>query len=320
MNKEKITIVVPIYNAEKYLERCIKSILDQTYENLEIILVNDGSTDKSLEICEKFKAEDNRIIIINKENGGVSSARNKGIDAATGKFIIFIDADDYIEKEMFEVLEEDLFKNNVDISMCGFRTVDVNGNILSESSPMKEKYFDVKTFKRNLFDDRYYRNLIWNKLFRLEIIKEHNIRFNEDIHINENVLFMLDFAKYAFRYSYGNEILYNFLYNPNGEMHRKFNLKKVSALTSYLRLLNYDLDADILNKIKYKCLFEGHIYAYLMTKINLDNKDLKTKLNKFKDQYYGDIKAEKSISRGKKISLWFMMHFTSLYCKIRRDV
>ena len=131
MNKEKITIVVPIYNAEKYLERCIKSILDQTYENLEIILVNDGSTDKSLEICEKFKAEDNRIIIINKENGGVSSARNKGIDAATGKFIIFIDADDYIEKEMFEVLEEDLFKNNVDISMCGFRTVYVNGNILT---------------------------------------------------------------------------------------------------------------------------------------------------------------------------------------------
>ena len=131
---------------------------------------------------------------------------------------------------------------------------------------------------------------------------------------------MLYFEKYDFSYSYGNEILYNFLYNPNGEMHRKFNLKKVSALTSYLRLLNYDLDADILNKIKYKCLFEGHIYAYLMTKINLDNKDLKTKLNKFKDQYYGDIKAEKSISRGKKISLWFMMHFTSLYCKIRRDV
>ena len=246
MNNEKITVVVPIYNAEQFLEKCLKSIVEQTYQNLEIILVNDGSTDKSKEICERFNESDERIILINKENGGVSSARNRGIEESTGKYIIFIDADDYIEKEMFETLAEDLFKNKVDISMCGFKTVDINGNILGESSPMENRYFDVKTFRRNLFDDRYYGDLVWNKLFKLEIIKEHNIRFREDIHINENVLFMLDFSKYAFRYSYGNEILYNFLYNLNGQMHAKFNLKKVSVLSSYIRLLEYDLDKDSL--------------------------------------------------------------------------
>jgi len=320
MNNEKITVVVPIYNAEHFLEKCLKSIVEQTYQNLEIILVNDGSTDKSLEICEKFKENDNRIIVINKENGGVSSARNKGIDSASGKYIIFIDADDYIEKEMFETLAYDLFTNKVDLSMCGFRTVDINGNILSVSNPMDEKYFDVKTFRRNLFSDKYYRNLIWNKLFKLEIIKEHNIRFNEDIHINENVLFMLEFSKYAFRYSYGNEILYNFLDNQNGQMHAKFNLKKVSVLSSYVRLLNYDLDRDILNKIKYKYLFEGYAYTYLMKKINLDNTDLKNNLIKFKEKYYQDIKSEKTISKSEKFSLWFMIHFNSLYCKIRRDI
>ena len=222
MNREKISVVVPVYNAEAYLEKCLNSILGQTYENLEIILVNDGSTDRSAEIIENYKNKDPRIVVINKENGGVSSARNRGIDVATGKFIIFVDADDYIENNMFETLEEDLFKNNVDISMCGYRNVDVNGNILYESKPMDEKYFDAATFKRYLFKSDYFRDHIWNKLFRLEIIKEHNIRFNEDIHIKENVLFLLDFSKYAFRYSFGNEMLYNFLYNPNGQIHSKF--------------------------------------------------------------------------------------------------
>ena len=221
---------------------------------------------------------------------------------------------------MFETLEEDLFKNNVDISMCGYRNVDVNGNILYESKPMDEKYFDAATFKRYLFKSDYFRDHIWNKLFRLEIIKEHNIRFNEDIHIKENVLFLLDFSKYAFRYSFGNEMLYNFLYNPNGQIHSKFNLKKVSVLSSYIRMINYDLDEDIKNKIKYKYLFDGYAYAYLMKKINLDNTELKKNLITFKEKYYKDVKGEKTISFGKKMSLWFMMHFNSIYCKIRRDI
>ena len=320
MNSEKISVIIPIYNAEEYLEKCLNSVLSQTYENLEIILVNDGSSDKSLEIIEKYKNLDKRIIVINKENGGVSSARNRGIEEATGKYIIFIDADDYIDKSMFEVLAEDLFKNNVDISMCGYRNVDINGNILYESKPLEEKYFDAKKFKHYLFKEDYYRELIGNKLFKLEIIKNNNIRFNEDIHINENMLFILDFSKYAFRYSYGNEMLYNFLYNLKGAKHAKFNLKKVSVLSSYIRLLNYDLEPEVLNKIKYDYLFEGYIFLYLMEKMKFDNTELKNNLLNFKNKYYADIKKEKTITMGKRISLWFMMHFNNIYCRLRRDV
>ena len=320
MDREKISVVIPIYNAEEYLEKCLNSVLSQTYENLEIILVNDGSTDKSPEIIEKYRNQDNRIIVINKENGGVSSARNRGIEKASGKYIIFIDADDYIENNMFEVLADDLFKNNVDMSMCGYRNVDINGNILYESKPLESKYFDVKTLRHYLFSDDYYRDLICNKLFRLEVIKENNIRFHEDIHINENVLFILDFSKYAFRYSFGNEMLYNFLYNLKGATHSKFNLKKVSVLSSYVRLLEYDLEPAIKNQIKYDYLFEGYAYTYLMKKINIDNTELKKNLVAFKNKYYADIKNEKGISFGKKIALWFMMHFNYIYCKIRRDI
>lgn len=320
MNQEKISVIVPIYNAQIYLEKCLNSIISQTYENLEIILVNDGSKDNSLEIIEKYQNQDKRIRVVNQENSGVSVARNRGIEEATGKYIIFIDATDYIEKNMFEVLAIDLFQNNVDLSMCGYRNVDINGNILYESSAMDEKYFDAKTFRNNLFKKQYYRELICNKLFKLEIIKKNNIRFSEDIYINENTLFLLDFSKYAFRYSYGNEKLYNFLSARNRISQVKFNLKKLSVLSSYIRMLEYDLENDILNRIKYKYLFEGYAYSYLMKKSNIDNTNLKKNLEKFKNQYYQDIKKEKTITFGKKVSLWFMMNFTSIYCKLKKDI
>ncbi len=102
--KDKVSVVVPIYNVEKYLPKCIESIQMQTYNNLEIILVNDGSTDSCLKICEKYKKLDKRVIIINKENGGLSDARNFGIEKATGKWITFIDSDDYVEKDYIETL------------------------------------------------------------------------------------------------------------------------------------------------------------------------------------------------------------------------
>ena len=102
--KDKVSVVVPIYNVEKYLPKCIETIQTQSYENLEIILVNDGSTDSCLKICEKYKKDDERIIIVNKKNGGLSDARNYGIEKATGKWITFIDSDDYVEKDYIETL------------------------------------------------------------------------------------------------------------------------------------------------------------------------------------------------------------------------
>lgn len=101
---ELVSVIVPVFNSEKYIERCLKSIVNQTYENLEIIIINDGSTDASLSICEKWKDLDTRICLINKENTGVSDSRNRGIEASKGKYITFIDCDDFIEADMIEKL------------------------------------------------------------------------------------------------------------------------------------------------------------------------------------------------------------------------
>ena len=122
-NSKIISIIVPIYNSEKYLERCINSILNQTYTNFELILINDGSKDSSLKICRKYASKDNRIVVIDKENEGVSIARNMGIQRAKGELISFVDADDYIEKTFLEDMLNVMSKYNVDYVTCGYNRV-----------------------------------------------------------------------------------------------------------------------------------------------------------------------------------------------------
>ena len=119
----KISIIVPVYNVESYLSNCIDSILNQTFKDFELILVNDGSTDKSLEICKHYKNMDDRIFIIDKKNGGLSSARNAGLDIIKGEYIGFVDSDDYIHPQMYELLYKQIIENEADISMCEFKKV-----------------------------------------------------------------------------------------------------------------------------------------------------------------------------------------------------
>lgn len=181
--KDKISIIVPIYNTDKYLAECIESIINQTYKNLEIILINDGSSDKSLEICNYFKEKDRRIVVINQVNMGVAYSRNIGIKNATGDYIAFVDSDDKIKPNMFQKLIEISKKNNADISMCEFEVIDEKGNNINNE--LKKKYVE-KEFENTinvLKGDRKFEILykgsitglagivIWNKLYKRKLIK-----------------------------------------------------------------------------------------------------------------------------------------------------
>ena len=123
-----ISIIIPVYNVSKYLDKCVKSILLQTYSNLEIILVNDGSTDGSGVLCDELKKTDKRICVIHKPNGGLSDARNAGLDIATGDYIGFVDSDDYVEPDMFQILLENAMKYDADVSGCRYAEVYEDGN------------------------------------------------------------------------------------------------------------------------------------------------------------------------------------------------
>ncbi len=169
----KISIIVPIYNVEKHLDRCVASIVVQTYKNIEIILVNDGSTDNSPAICDDWAKKDNRIRVIHKENGGVSDARNVGVAAATGEYIGFVDSDDYIEPNMYEHLFCLVAENNADIALCSSDRIGENGEVLFTLNKEVEGVISsreaIERYANALVKAQYYYSTLWNRLIKKQL-------------------------------------------------------------------------------------------------------------------------------------------------------
>lgn len=168
--QELISVIVPVYNVEKYLKKCIKSIMSQSYTNLEIILINDGSTDNSGKICDELKEQDKRIKVIHKSNGGLSDARNAGLKIANGKYIGFVDSDDYIAEDMFETLYNINKKYNSDISIVSFYEIYKDKVIGVRDSKKLKELTKIDAMKELLIDTNI-QSYAWNKLFRRELFE-----------------------------------------------------------------------------------------------------------------------------------------------------
>ena len=192
MKNDMISIIIPIYNVEKYLEKCLDSILNQTYKNLEIILIDDGSTDNSPNICNSYCEKDKRIKIIHKNNEGVSSARNKGIELSKGKYIVFIDSDDYVSNEHIEVLYDCIISNNVDLVISNLIDISEDGIILNNEE--KESFLMNKDqcLKELLSEDNFY-HLCCGNIYRKDLLEK--IRFNCKYRIAEDLDFLYRYIK-----------------------------------------------------------------------------------------------------------------------------
>ena len=166
-----ITVIIPVYNVEKYLDKCVKSVINQTYKNLEIILVDDGSKDNSGKMCDEFAKLDNRIKVIHKQNGGLSDARNAALKEANGKYIGFVDSDDYIENDMYEVLYNTIKNNNADISIVSFYEMYKDKLIGVRDSGKLEIFNKLEALKELLIDTRI-QSYAWNKLFKRELFSD----------------------------------------------------------------------------------------------------------------------------------------------------
>lgn len=188
-----VSVIVPIYNVEKYLKRCIDSILNQTYKNLEIILVDDGSPDKCPQICDEYAKEDDRIIVIHNKNGGVSSARNAGLDIARGKYIGFVDPDDYINYDMYSAMVNEMDNFACDAVICGFCQVSEKENKIIRKESLQSKVLRVEECFKELFSfsGLAIKPVVWNKLFKRDIISD--LRFCEYIEISEDLLFCVEY-------------------------------------------------------------------------------------------------------------------------------
>lgn len=207
------SIIVPVYNAEKYIEKCIVSVLSQTYNNFELILVNDGSPDKSGEICDTYSKEESRIKVIHKQNAGVSCARNTGLDIANGEYILFLDSDDYLAAEALDVCFQQIKKNKLEILQFSLIGVDENG----------ERNIKRTTSKNNtdvLHSTEYincgnYLVCAGGSCIKREIIEANNIRFCQDIKLAEDQLFILSAIMKAQRIQFYDKELYYYLDNIN---------------------------------------------------------------------------------------------------------
>lgn len=197
-----ISVIVPVYNREKAIRRCIESILNQTYKDIEIILVNDGSTDASGDICKSYT--DNRIRYIEKSNGGVSSARNAGIDAATGEFIQFVDSDDYLEADMCENL---IFAiGHFDVAICGYKIVKITETCDMLPGDFSGSIKGIDSLIPNLFSD-WFINSPWNKLYRKSLI---NNKFDCNYSLGEDLLFNLKYFSAVSTFTTVNKPVYNY--------------------------------------------------------------------------------------------------------------
>ncbi len=202
----KISVIVPVYNAEKWLNRCVDSILAQTFTDFELILVNDGSTDTSGQICDSYAATDQRIRVIHKPNGGVSSARNAGINIATGSLIAFVDADDSVRSQYLTAFIDNI--GNADICIQGIRYC------YSDNSYVDHYCNDKHNYNVCLSIDELYENrilpFIFNKIFKTNLLKAYNIRFDETLKLAEDLCFILKYFEYIDSVNFISDTNYNY--------------------------------------------------------------------------------------------------------------
>ena len=275
----KVSVIVPVYNTEKYLLRCIDSILAQTFTDFELILVNDGSTDNSDKICDEYARKDNRIVVIHKENGGVSSARNRGIDVARGEWITFVDSDDYISETY---LSDFPMESTHDMEICGMELFGYASKIYC---PIDNKLYksEISSFFDYEFDNPYITSPCV-KLLKQSILLTYNIRFNNQIKITEDTLFIMEYMKYC------NEVYLikktNYYYRYPENLQRKYRQDAESMSYNLTKLTNAIFELSEIfrfNPIKISQGLNRFHYSCFTANLNtLSDKDVLAEWKKYK--------------------------------------
>ena len=252
---EKISIIIPAYNTEKYIEKCISSALNQTYENIEVVVIDDGSTDRTLDAARECAEKDHRIVLETQANKGVSAARNHGLDIASGDYVMFLDSDDWLEPDAAETLMNETSGNNKVLVGADFFDVCLNeGNELCRESMCCGD--QRMAFERNdclmYFDKSEYRlRSSCYKLFSMAVIRANDLRFNEKIHHGEDGLFVFDYVCLMDKFIYLPKALWNIYDRPGSATKSSYNKKMLSSLDAVnLMLTHDDLNEEIVKMLK----------------------------------------------------------------------
>lgn len=236
MKKELlVSVIVPIYNNEKYLDKCIISIMEQTYQNLEIILINDGSTDNSINICRKYQEKDSRIIYIEQKNSGVSKARNLGLDKARGTYIAFVDSDDFVEKNYIEKMLNAVIENNADICECNLNRLNDHYQFINSTNLYNSIIHDAHTIKLDFAKYNNSLDYVANKLIKKDVIGEQRFA---DLIVSEDYEFFVRIYENVKTKVTICDKLYNYIIYPKKLTIEKFSKNGLETIRA--RELTYE--------------------------------------------------------------------------------
>lgn len=245
--KPLISIVTPALNLEKYIERCIKSVVNQTYKNFEFFIVDNGSTDNTTKIVENYANIDSRIKLIKCATRGVSIARNLALKNISGEYVCFIDGDDVVDPNYINDLYVNLIENDSDMSICYYKRQKHIKQLHHKKSYKTTKMDNIEAIKRTICD-KGFNGVVWGKLFKTKLLGD--IKFDETISFSEDLLFCVEYLYKCKTVTYFPKKLYNYFVCQSGTVMGKFNQKKLSCLTSLDKVIEISTDEDIINCAK----------------------------------------------------------------------
>ncbi len=272
MQSPKVSIIVPIYNVEAYLDRCMHSLLNQTLKEIEILLIDDGSPDRCPNICDEYACNDSRVRVIHKENAGLGFARNSGIDIAIGEYIAFVDSDDFVDSNMYEDLYREAILSNADVVFAGFK-IETQSGTWKESNEVKFRkewngieiqnfMFDMIACAPNEKKERKYRMSVWHSIYKTSIIRDDNLRFpSERIVVSEDIPFQVDFLLRAKKIVYLPQSYYYYCLNGSS-LSKTFLIEKFERFKNLRLLLISKIESDIFIQ-RVNRLFVGYTRSYL---------------------------------------------------------
>ena len=308
-----VTIVVPVYNVEKYLRKCLNSIVNQIYENIEIICVDDGSPDNSINILNEFAQSDKRVKIIRQENQGLSGARNTGINNAIGKYIMFIDSDDWIELNMVELMVNKIENENLDLVVCGNTNYYVNKIKKQELTKLSSEiiYSGIDYFRQN-YKKNYRFGNCWNKIYKLDLIKQKSIKFPIK-RLYEDLLFVFQYIYFCKKVGIIKQSLYNYVISRDGAITNKINRDDLKdtlfTLEEIKKFLKLENDYKLLNSIEFSEYMFFWILRNSLFKFFLNNKYNQKEVGKI-------IKELKESKEYKEIAKYILRNSKNIKYKI----
>ena len=254
--KIKYSFILPIYKVEKYLSDCIESILKQSINDYEIILVDDGSPDSCPSICDSYAKKDSRIVVVHKKNGGLCDARNAGLNVAKGEYILFLDPDDYIEPNYLEVIDSNI--GNYDLLVFSFYNVYKNKRIKGFGEDKILTNFEAQEY---LVADSKYCGYVWNKVYKKEILDKYNINFDLNVTMSEDIMFTFQYLERIEDVKVIDKAIINYRQRKSSIISKKIkNINAPTVVKTYLYIINKSKDKDVV--LKCKALYLKSYFKY----------------------------------------------------------